>query len=100
MVFGNSCRRVGVFTDSRSAGGSTNGGEGIQLAYDLAEREFIQGGINRVILCSDGDFNVGITSQRELQGFVERKREKGIYLSVLMGGGLNAWRNPAIVRAT
>jgi len=66
-----------------SAGGSTAGGQGIRLAYELAEAQFDPKAINRVILATDGDFNVGITNQRELQSFIERKREKGVYLSVL-----------------
>ena len=66
-----------------SAGGSTAGGEGIRQAYRLAESSFDKDGINRVILATDGDFNVGITNHEELKGFVERKRESGVYLSVL-----------------
>lgn len=65
------------------AGGATAGGEGIRQAYALAEQNFDPDGVNRVILATDGDFNVGITSTEELEGFVERKRETGIYLSVL-----------------
>ena len=66
-----------------SAGGSTAGGAGIRLAYQLAEANFVEDGVNRVILATDGDFNVGITKHEELKGFVERKRDTGIYLSVL-----------------
>ncbi len=65
------------------AGGSTAGAEGIRQAYQLAETNFNKDAVNRVILATDGDFNVGITSPDELQDFVERKREKGIFLSVL-----------------
>ena len=65
------------------AGGSTAGGEGIRQAYLLAERHFVEGGINRVILATDGDFNVGITDLNELVGFIARKRESGVFLSVL-----------------
>jgi Ca-activated chloride channel family protein len=65
------------------AGGSTAGAEGIRQAYALAEQNFDANGVNRVILATDGDFNVGITSRDELKGFVERQREKGIFLSVL-----------------
>jgi Ca-activated chloride channel family protein len=64
-------------------GGSTNGGEGIRLAYDVAAQNFIKNGINRVILATDGDFNVGVTSQGELIRLLEEKREKGVFLSVL-----------------
>jgi Ca-activated chloride channel homolog len=65
------------------ARGSTAGAEGIRQAYALAEQNFDANGVNRVILATDGDFNVGITSRDELKGFVERQREKGIFLSVL-----------------
>jgi Ca-activated chloride channel family protein len=65
------------------AGGSTNGGAGIALAYDIAERNFIRGGTNRVLLCTDGDFNVGVTSQGELTRLIEAKAKPGVFLSVL-----------------
>lgn len=65
------------------AGGSTAGAEGIALAYQLAEANFNSTGVNRIILATDGDFNVGETGDEALQDFVERKRDKGIYLSVL-----------------
>ena len=64
-------------------GGSTNGADGIQLAYEIASSGFIKNGTNRVILATDGDFNVGVTSQGELIRLIEEKREKGIFLSVL-----------------
>ena len=65
------------------AGGSTAGADGIELAYQLAEANFNKKGVNRIILATDGDFNVGQTSDKALQELVERKRDKGIYLSVL-----------------
>ena len=65
------------------AGGSTNGGAGITLAYEIAQRHFVKGGINRVILATDGDFNVGITSHGDLVRLLEQKREAGVFLSVL-----------------
>jgi Ca-activated chloride channel homolog len=65
------------------ARGSTAGAEGIRQAYALAEQSFDPNGVNRVILATDGDFNVGITDRNELKGFVERQRSKGIFLSVL-----------------
>lgn len=65
------------------SGGSTNGGQGIQLAYRVAQENFISNGNNRVILATDGDFNVGLTSNDELVRLIENKRESGIYLSVL-----------------
>jgi len=69
--------------DRLRAGGSTAGGEGIRQAYALAEANFDPEGVNRVILATDGDFNVGIRNPEELKGFVERKRKTGITLSVL-----------------
>lgn len=69
--------------DNLQAGGSTAGGEGIKLAYSLAEADMNTKAVNRVILATDGDFNVGITDKDVLQDFVERKRKSGIYLSVL-----------------
>lgn len=65
------------------AGGSTAGAEGIRQAYNLAQAHFDKNGVNRVILATDGDFNVGITDPAELQGFIERERSSGIFLSVL-----------------
>jgi Ca-activated chloride channel family protein len=65
------------------AGGSTNGGAGITLAYQIAEQEFVKGGINRVILATDGDFNVGVTSHGDLVRLIEQKREAGVFLSIL-----------------
>jgi len=69
--------------DRLDAGGSTNGGAGIQLAYRTAEENFITGGVNRVILCTDGDFNVGVTSRGELLRLIEEKARSGVFLSVL-----------------
>ncbi len=65
------------------ADGSTNGGEGIVLAYKIAEDNYIQHGINRVILCTDGDFNVGTTSLGDLTRLIEDKRDHGVFLTVL-----------------
>ena len=79
------------------SGGSTAGAEGIRQAYRLAEQSFDAEGVNRVILATDGDFNVGITDMDELQGFVERKRETGVLLSVLGFGRGNY--NDALMQA-
>ncbi len=65
------------------AGGSTNGGEGVELAYQTALDNFIEGGVNRVVLCTDGDFNVGVTGTGELVRLAERHARSGVYLSVL-----------------
>ncbi len=75
--------------DRLSAGGSTNGGAGIHSAYALAKKGFIQGGINRVILATDGDFNVGTTSEGDLIRLIEDKRKSGVFLSVLGFGSGN-----------
>jgi Ca-activated chloride channel family protein len=69
--------------DQLESGGSTNGGEGIELAYALAERNFVKGGVNRVVLATDGDFNVGVSSHDALIELIEKKRESGVFLSVL-----------------
>lgn len=69
--------------DQLNSGGSTAGAEGIRQAYQLAERNLDKKGVNRVILATDGDFNVGISNPEELKSFVERKRKTGVTLSVL-----------------
>ena len=69
--------------NSLNSGGSTNGGAGIRLAYQVAADNFIQGGNNRVVLATDGDFNVGLSSDDELVGLIEQKRKSGVFLSVL-----------------
>lgn len=75
--------RIMAALDRLEAGGSTAGGEGIRLAYKLAEDTFIKGGVNRVLLATDGDFNVGITDPKALEGFVIGERDKGVELSCL-----------------
>ena len=69
--------------DRLEAGGSTNGAQGIELAYSTAVSNFIKDGVNRVILCTDGDFNVGVTNQGELTRLIEDKAKTGVFLSVL-----------------
>jgi len=69
--------------ENLQAGGSTNGAEGIQLAYKIAADNFIKGGVNRVILATDGDFNVGVTNQGDLIRLIEDKAKSGVFLSVL-----------------
>jgi len=66
-----------------NAGGSTAGGTGLELAYATAKAEFVEGGVNRIIVATDGDFNVGITDQRQLEDMVERNRDAGITLTTL-----------------
>ena len=77
------------------AGGSTAGGDGIRLAYRLAEQHMVSDGINRVILATDGDFNVGITDVDELEEFISRKRSSGVFLSVL-GFGMDNYNDDLI----
>jgi Ca-activated chloride channel family protein len=71
------------------AGGSTNGGAGIRQAYTAAREHFVKGGINRVLLATDGDFNVGTTSEDDLVALIERERESGVFLTVLGVGDDN-----------
>jgi len=74
--------------DQLNSGGSTAGGEGIELAYKVAQEHFIKNGNNRVILATDGDFNVGASSDRAMEKLIEEKRKSGVFLSVLgMGYG-------------
>src|SRR6185369_13925414 len=80
---GDQKERIQEALEKLEAGGSTNGAQGIQLAYQVARRNFIRGGVNRVVLATDGDFNVGVTNQSDLVSLIERERESGIFLSVL-----------------
>jgi len=83
--------------DNLQAGGSTNGGAGIQLAYQQAMGNFIKGGVNRVILVTDGDFNVGITSQGDLTRLIEDRAKSGVFLSVL-GFGMGNLKDSTMER--
>jgi Ca-activated chloride channel family protein len=76
-------RKIVAALEELKAGGSTAGGEGLRLAYSLAEQGLKDDAVNRVMLLTDGDFNVGISDPERLEDFVSRKRETGIYLSVL-----------------
>jgi len=80
---GNDPATITAALDRLSSGGSTAGGQGIELAYKVATRNFIQGGNNRIILATDGDFNVGISDQGALIKLIEEKRKSGVYLTVL-----------------
>ena len=73
---------INAAIDALQADGSTNGAGGLTLAYDVARRHFVDHGTNRVILCSDGDFNVGISSDDELVQLIEEQRRSGVFLSV------------------
>lgn len=81
--------------DNLQAGGSTNGGAGIQLAYQTAVENFIQHGTNRVILCTDGDFNVGVTSQDDLVRLIEEKSKSKVFLTVL-GFGMGNYKDSTL----
>jgi len=75
-----------------TAGGSTAGGAGIQLAYKIARKNFIKEGNNRIILCTDGDFNVGVSSDKGLKEMIEKERQSGVFLSIL-GYGMGNYKD-------
>ncbi len=80
---GNEKKTIHYMIDKLVADGSTNGGAGIQQAYDLAQSHFIKGGLNRVVLATDGDFNVGVVNRDGLLALVKARAQEGVYLSVL-----------------
>jgi Ca-activated chloride channel family protein len=79
----NNEREIRAALDRLSAGGSTAGGAGLQLAYNIARDNFIEGGVNRILLATDGDFNVGVSDTKALIEMVERERDAGITLTTL-----------------
>ena len=81
--------------DSLQPGGSTNGASGIQLAYNQATINFLRGGVNRVILMTDGDFNVGITNQGDLTRLIEERAKSGVFLNVL-GFGMGNYKDSTL----
>ncbi|MCC5932132.1 MAG: von Willebrand factor type A domain-containing protein [Cyclobacteriaceae bacterium] len=83
--------------ENLEAGGSTAGGAGIKLAYKTAEENFIKGGNNRIILATDGDFNVGVSSNAELERLIETERDKGVYLTIL-GVGMGNYKDDRLER--
>jgi Ca-activated chloride channel family protein len=83
--------------DSLDASGSTAGAAGIALAYEQAKNGFIEGGINRILLCTDGDFNVGVSSTKELEAMITRERESGVTLSIL-GFGTDNYNDEMMTR--
>lgn len=89
---GSDKERILAALDKLSAGGSTAGGEGLKLAYSLAKQHFMKGGNNRVILATDGDFNVGVSSEGDLVRLIEQERESGVYLTVL-GFGMGNYKD-------
>ncbi len=89
---GTNKAKIMTSLDMLEAGGSTAGGAGIKLAYKIAKENFIHGGNNRVILGTDGDFNVGVSSSSELVRLIEEKRESGVYLTIL-GFGMGNYKD-------
>ncbi len=89
--------RILAALESLHAGGSTAGGEGLRQAYLLAQRHFVPDGINRVILATDGDFNLGISDPDQLEGYIARQREGGVFLSVL-GFGMGNYNDALMQR--
>jgi len=89
---GSDKKTIKSMIDSLSANGSTNGEGGIRKAYDLARATFIDGGVNRVILCTDGDFNVGVTDNGELVKLIEEQRRSKVFLTIL-GFGMGNYKD-------
>ncbi|MDL2222457.1 VWA domain-containing protein, partial [Parabacteroides sp. OttesenSCG-928-N08] len=89
---GGDKQKIREALDQLTAGGSTAGGEGIRLAYKIARNSFVANGNNRVILCTDGDFNVGISSPQGLEQLIEKERKSGIFLTVL-GYGMGNYKD-------
>ncbi|MCW9037624.1 von Willebrand factor type A domain-containing protein, partial [Altibacter sp.] len=89
---GSNKERILKAIENLSAGGSTAGGEGIKLAYKIAEEHFITGGNNRIILATDGDFNVGASSDRAMEDLIVEKRKSGVFLTCL-GFGMGNYKD-------
>jgi len=89
---GSEKQKIVAALDGLQAGGSTAGGQGIQLAYQVARENFMKNGNNRVILATDGDFNVGASSDAEMERLIEEKRKDGVFLSVL-GFGMGNYKD-------
>ena len=89
---GSDKQKIREAIDELTAGGSTAGSEGIKLAYKIAKKNFVKGGNNRIILCTDGDFNVGVSSNEGLENLIEQERKSGVYLTVL-GYGMGNYKD-------
>lgn len=94
---GDRKERIKSAIDRLEAGGSTHGSAGIQLAYETAVEQFINGGVNRVILATDGDFNVGVTNQSDLLDLIQKKAKSGVFLTVL-GYGMGNLKDAMLVK--
>ena len=94
-IFADNKLNLSRIIDSLNASGGTNGADGIQTAYRLAEEYFVAGGINRVILATDGDFNIGVSNQSELKTLIQSKAENGVFLSVL-GFGMGNYKDTTV----
>lgn len=92
---GSDKQKIREAIDELTAGGSTAGGAGILLAYQIAKKNFISNGNNRIILCSDGDFNVGVSSAEGLEQLIEKERKSGVFLTVL-GYGMGNYKDKKI----
>jgi Ca-activated chloride channel family protein len=89
---GSDKQKIREALDGLTAGGSTAGGAGIQLAYKIARKNFIRDGNNRIILCTDGDFNVGVSSNADLESLIEKERKSGVFLTIL-GYGMGNYKD-------
>lgn len=89
---GNDKKKIMNALDQLQAGGSTAGGAGIELAYKIAKEQFVVGGNNRVVLATDGDFNVGASSNASMERLIEEKRKEGVFLTVL-GFGMGNYKD-------
>lgn len=89
---GSDKQKIREAIDELTTGGSTAGGEGIKLAYKIAKKNFVKEGNNRIILCTDGDFNVGVSSNEGLENLIEQERKSGVYLTVL-GYGMGNYKD-------
>ena len=89
---GSDKQKIREAIDELTAGGSTAGGTGIKLAYKMAKQNFVKGGNNRIILCTDGDFNVGVSSDEGLEKLIEQERKSGVFLTVL-GYGMGNYKD-------
>lgn len=89
---GGDKEKIFAALDNLNAGGSTAGGEGIELAYKTAQENFVKNGNNRVILATDGDFNVGASSDSDMQTLIEEKRKSGVFLTCL-GYGMGNYKD-------